>query len=105
MSAHSLAQEYLNQDFSVLFRLLLHATRMPACTEDASSCILERYHTEAMVNGERIRGGLSAEELYHPLLRLVYRLLFLLSSRSATWCPAWKAWTASRTLPLTRPSA
>ena len=103
-------EEELYSDFAVLFRLL-HASRMPARSEDAAGCILEAYHQDAMENGERIRGGLSSaverslelladgflsapenEELrrtvlegdaavqamYHNLLVLVYRLLFLL---------------------------
>lgn len=103
-------EEELYSDFAVLFRLL-HASRMPASSEDAAGCILEAYHQDAMENGERIRGGLSSaverslellaagflsapeneelrrtvlegdaavQDMYHNLLVLVYRLLFLL---------------------------
>jgi hypothetical protein len=49
----------LYADFAVFFRIL-HATRMPQRPDTASPCILENYHQDAMENGERIRGGLSA---------------------------------------------
>ncbi len=107
---HQMLEDDLFADFAVLFRLL-HASRFPARTEDAATGILERYHQDSLENGERIRGGLSqaveqaivvlatgflnapenddlgrsvssdpaaVERLYHALLVMVYRLLFLL---------------------------
>jgi hypothetical protein len=46
-------------DFAIFFRIL-HSSRMPDSREAAAECILERYHQDAMENGERIRGGLSS---------------------------------------------
>lgn len=97
-------------DFAVLYRLL-HVTRLPASTETAAECLVERYHQDSVDSGARIRDGLSraVEQairdfangfLSHPdnaalrdeiancrltpvvyyqhLLRLIYRLLFLM---------------------------
>ena len=58
MDLERMMEEELYADFAVLFRLL-HASRMPSGPGDAASCILERYHQDALENGERIRGGLS----------------------------------------------
>lgn len=107
---HQMLEDDLFADFAVLFRLL-HASRFAARSEDAATGILERYHQDSLENGERIRGGLSqaveqaivvlatgflnvpenddlrrsvssdpaaVERLYHALLVMVYRLLFLL---------------------------
>jgi hypothetical protein len=89
-------------DFLLLWRLL-HRTRLPRSVADAHECWLERYHQQAIEQGNRARDRLrdgverclallgtgflrcwqtekqpSAERLYHDLLRLVYRFLFLL---------------------------
>jgi len=89
-------------DFVLLYRLL-HRTRLPKGIEDAPDCWLERYHEQAIEQGNRARDrlrdgvekclillangflrhspateGVRAEELYRDLLRLVYRFLFLL---------------------------
>jgi hypothetical protein len=89
-------------DFALLWRLL-HRTRLPNGIADAHNCWLECYHEQAVEQGnrarDRLRDGveaclvrlangflrhkpaaeaLRAEELYRDLLRLVYRLLFLL---------------------------
>lgn len=97
-------------DFAVLYRLL-HVTRLPASTETAAECLIERYHQDSIDSGARIRDGLSRaveqairdfangflshpnnvalrdeivagrltpEAYYQNLLRLIYRLLFLM---------------------------
>ena len=88
-------------DFVVLYRLL-HRSRLPQGAADAHQCWLERYHQQAIEQGNRARdrlrdgvekclkilgtGFLQANpdwnpapgELYEQLLRLVYRFLFLL---------------------------
>jgi hypothetical protein len=97
-------------DFAVLYRLL-HVTRLPASTETAAECLIERYHQDSVDSGARIRDGLSRaveqairdfangflshpdnaalrdeiangrltpEVYYQHLLRLIYRLLFLM---------------------------
>ena len=89
-------------DFVLLYRLL-HRTRLPKGIEDAPTCWLERYHEQAVEQGnrarDRLRDGVEkclillangflrhrpatesvrAEELYRDLLQLVYRFLFLL---------------------------
>lgn len=97
-------------DFAILFRLL-HATRLPASSDQAAESLIERYHQDSLDSGARIRDGLSAavenaikefgngflanpanERLrgeiaegrlsaslyYRNLLRLIYRLLFLM---------------------------
>jgi len=89
-------------DFVLLYRLL-HRTRLPKGIEDAHTCWLERYHEQAVEQGnrarDRLRDGVEeclkrlangflrrrpsaeavrAEELYRDLLRLVYRFLFLM---------------------------
>ncbi|MBW6394660.1 N-6 DNA methylase [Thermus sp. SYSU G05001] len=93
-------------DFALLYRLL-HITRLPRSRAEARECWLERYHQEAVAQGERAREKLRdgverfLEELatgllresepakvaearrdpggfYQDLLRLTYRLLFLL---------------------------
>jgi hypothetical protein len=105
------------QDFAALYRLL-HRTRLPHGMVDAGDCLLEKYYTQSVEQGGRVREHLrdgvedcikklaygflrhpandelrrsvspsctanvrlSAEDLYRQLLRLVYRLLFLLVS-------------------------
>ena len=97
-------------DFAIFYRLL-HVSRLPANSEAAAECLLERYHQDSLDSGARIREGLSkaveqairdfangflahpandelrqsiADGKLHPdtyyqnLLRLIYRLLFLL---------------------------
>ncbi len=92
-------------DFVVLYRLL-HRSRLPQGIEDAPQCWLEVYHKQAVEQGERARNRLrdsvekslkllgtgflqangtddnpwnpDPSELYEQLLRLVYRILFLL---------------------------
>jgi hypothetical protein len=97
-------------DFAVLYRLL-HASRLPASTENAADSIIEKLHQDSLDSGARIREGLSraveeailafgngflahpgntrlrdriasgdlpADRYYALLLRLVYRLLFLM---------------------------
>ncbi len=97
-------------DFALLYRLL-HASRMPRTAADAPAALIERYHTDSLAAGSRIReklagsveqaiigfangflqhpdnealrhalqeGRLGAEGLYDELLRLIYRLLFLM---------------------------
>ena len=94
-------------DFAVLYRLL-HRTRLPQTAADAPNCLLEQYHREALEQGGRVRdrlrdgveacikhlangflahpanaglrGGVASGDFYRQLLRLVYRLLFLLVS-------------------------
>ncbi len=53
-------------DFAVLYRLL-HATRLPASAEDASVCLIEKYHQDAIDQGTRIREGLS-EAVEHVIV-------------------------------------
>ncbi|ODU24643.1 MAG: hypothetical protein ABS95_01630 [Verrucomicrobia bacterium SCN 57-15] len=102
--------EDLFADFAILYRLL-HVSRLPKTSSEAPESLLEKYHQESLVSGERIRDGLSgavkesilkfadgflnhpnndalrqlagsdaefAPHLYQQLLRLVYRLLFLM---------------------------
>ncbi len=97
-------------EFAILYRLL-HRTRLPVTSADAASCLLEKYHQQAVEAGGRVREGLrdgvegalkllgngllahpanarlrarladgrlSPLEYYRQLLRLVYRLLFLM---------------------------
>ena len=97
-------------DFALLYRLL-HASRMPRTAADAPNALIERYHTDSLAIGSRIReklagsveyaiqtfangflqhtdnealrealrsGQLDAAGLYDELLRLIYRLLFLM---------------------------
>jgi hypothetical protein len=97
-------------DFALLYRLL-HASRMPRTAADAPASLIERYHTDSLAAGSRIReklsgsveyaittfangflknpenedlrvalqtGALNAEGYYDELLRLIYRLLFLM---------------------------
>ena len=88
-------------EFALLYRLL-HRSRLPAGVDDAAECLLERYYQDALEQGNRARdrlrdgveeclrilgtgflrnwqGALPPEkDLYAQLLRLVYRLLFLL---------------------------
>ncbi|MHA2617433.1 MAG: DNA methyltransferase, partial [bacterium JZ-2024 1] len=89
------------KEFLLLYRLL-HRSRLPQGIADAPECFLERYHREALEQGNRARDRLrdgverslqilgtgflranpgwspSPAYLYQELLRLVYRLLFLL---------------------------
>lgn len=102
--------EDLFADFAVLYRLL-HVTRLPKAASQSPESLVEHYHQDSLVSGERIRDGLSgavkdcilkfadgflnhpqsealrelatsdpefAAHLYQHLLRLVYRLLFLM---------------------------
>ncbi|RLG67734.1 MAG: restriction endonuclease, partial [Methanobacteriota archaeon] len=95
----------------VLFYRLVHRSRLPKGVEDVSTCLLERYHQDAIDQGSRIRdglrdaveqalivlangflhhkangelrgaveeGSLTPRDLYRELLRLIYRLLFLM---------------------------
>jgi hypothetical protein len=97
-------------EFAILYRLL-HRSRLPSGTHDTTTCLLERYHQQAVEAGGRVRDGLRdgvegalkllgngflahpanaalrtrlAEghitplDYYRQLLRLVYRLLFLM---------------------------
>ncbi len=88
-------------DFVLLYRLL-HRSRLPQGTADAHGCWLERYHQQALEQGNRARDRLrdsvkvcleklgtgflqanpewnpAPEKFYEQLLRLVYRFLFLL---------------------------
>ncbi|MDW8186385.1 MAG: hypothetical protein RMM07_14160, partial [Anaerolineae bacterium] len=90
-------------EFALLFRLL-HRSRLPRRAEEGRECLLERYHQEAVAQGdrarERLRDGVERfleelgtgflqgphgeelardpEALYGDVLRLAYRLLFLL---------------------------
>ncbi|MFN3928100.1 MAG: N-6 DNA methylase, partial [Thermoflexus sp.] len=88
-------------DFLLLYRLL-HRSRLPHGVADAHECWLERYYQEALEQGnrarDRMRDGVEeclkilgtgflranpgwradAHRLYADLLRLVYRILFLL---------------------------
>lgn len=102
--------EDLFADFAVFYRLL-HVTRLPKAASQSPESLIEHYHQDSLVSGERIRDGLSgavkecilkfadgflnhpqsealrqlaesdpefAAHLYQHLLRLVYRLLFLM---------------------------
>ncbi len=95
----------------IIFYRLVHRSRLPEGMDDATACLLEKYHAQAREQGGRIREGLrdAVEEtlkilangfLHHPdnsnlreaclngtftplafyqeLLRLIYRLLFLM---------------------------
>ncbi len=97
-------------EFAILYRLL-HRTRLPHTSAEAASCLLEKYHQQAVEAGGRVREGLrdgveaalkllgngllahpaNAElraklesgkltplAYYRQLLKLVYRLLFLM---------------------------
>lgn len=97
-------------DFALLYRLL-HASRMPRTAADTAASLIERYHTDSLAAGSRIReklsgsvefaistlangflqhpdnealrqaflsGSLKPNGLYDELLRLIYRLLFLM---------------------------
>jgi hypothetical protein len=44
-------------DFALLYRLL-HRTRLPSGVEDASECLLERYHSITIEQGGRVRDHL-----------------------------------------------
>ncbi|MDW8244761.1 MAG: N-6 DNA methylase, partial [Thermogemmata sp.] len=85
-----------------LFFSLVHRSRLPAGLADAHHCWLERYHQQAVEQGNRARDRLrdgverclellgtgflranpswspDPQNLYQDLLRLVYRFLFLL---------------------------
>ena len=93
------------EDFLLMYRLL-HRSRLPQATADAPRCLLEQYYQHSLQQGGRVRDRLREgveqclkrlgtgllkrtpkeclpqvpEELYQQLLRLVYRLLFLLVS-------------------------
>ncbi len=47
----------LFNEFVILYRLV-HRTRLPKGIDDAHQCLLERYHQDAIVQGERIREDL-----------------------------------------------
>jgi hypothetical protein len=102
------------QDFAVLYRLL-HRTRVSRVASDVDDFLLERYYARAQEQGGRVRDRLrdgvercievlangflahpgnarlreevSAPDLYRQLLRLVYRLLFLLVSEERGLLP------------------
>jgi hypothetical protein len=90
------------REFNLFYRLI-HRSRLPAGVADGHECWLERYHQEALAQGnrarDRLRDGVESclkllangflrrrppgprpdpEGLYRDLLRLVYRFLFLL---------------------------
>jgi len=106
-----LEQERFNE-FALFFRLV-HYTRLPKHKDDSSDCFIEKYYTEAVNTGGRVRdklregveealkilgngfishhnntwlreailnGEIKDIEYYRQLLRLVYRLLFLMVS-------------------------
>ena len=97
-------------EFALLYRLL-HVTRFPRDGAGAHDCLLERYYTQGLAEGGRVRdklrggveralerlgtgflqhtdsgalrrrldeGSLDATAYYRQLLRLIYRLLFLM---------------------------
>ncbi|BCZ88065.1 hypothetical protein [Thermus thermophilus] len=90
-------------EFALVYRLL-HRSRLPRDAATAHEAPVERYHLMAVEQGERVREGLreavegflqelgtgflrgpmgkelarDPEALYHDLLRLAYRVLFLL---------------------------
>ena len=51
-------EEELFSDFALLFRLL-HISRWPRNIDEASDCLLEKYHQDSLENGSRIRERLS----------------------------------------------
>jgi len=51
-------EEELFSDFALLFRLL-HISRWPRNIDEASECLLEKYHQDSLENGSRIRERLS----------------------------------------------
>jgi hypothetical protein len=92
------------EEFLLLYRLL-HRSRLPRTSADAHQCLLEQYYQYSLQQGGRVRNrlrdgveqclkllgngflqasgskiNLSAEQMYHQLLHLVYRFLFLLVS-------------------------
>ncbi|GIV18246.1 MAG: hypothetical protein KatS3mg022_3681 [Armatimonadota bacterium] len=90
------------EEFVLLYRLL-HRSRLPQGVSDAPQCLLEQYYQHSLQQGGRVRDrlregveaclkilgtgllkrnnlNLQAQDLYQQLLRLVYRLLFLLVS-------------------------
>jgi len=52
-------EEELFSDFALLFRLL-HISRWPSNADEASECLLEKYHQDSLENGSAIRKRLSA---------------------------------------------
>src|SRR6266540_1202918 len=97
-------------EFALLYRLI-HRSRLPQDSTDASSCLLEKYHQQAVETGGRVReklrdgvelalrtlgssllehpanaalrakleeGRLTPLGYYRQLLKLIYRLLFLM---------------------------
>ncbi|HEX9440027.1 MAG TPA: DNA methyltransferase, partial [Roseiflexaceae bacterium] len=97
-------------EFALLYRLI-HRSRLPQDSTDASSCLLEKYHQQAVETGGRVReklrdgvelalrtlgssllehpantalraklveGKLTPLAYYRQLLKLIYRLLFLM---------------------------
>jgi hypothetical protein len=97
-------------DFALLYRLL-HRSRLPHADEKPEACLLERWYTQTVEQGGRVRerlrdgveeaikklangllrhphntdlrqaaheGKLQPARLYEQLLRLIYRLLFLM---------------------------
>jgi len=93
----------------ILFYRLAHRTRFPVGMDDASDCLLEQYYQQAIEQGGRVRERLrygvvqalqtfgngflahpdnhelrqespAPEVYYRYLLRLIYRLLFLMVS-------------------------
>jgi len=51
-------EEELFSDFALLFRLL-HISRWPRNIDEASECLLEKYHQDSLENGSAIRARLS----------------------------------------------
>lgn len=50
----AILEEQHFQDFAVLYRLL-HRTRLPRTTKDASQCLLEQYYQHSVKQGGRVR--------------------------------------------------
>lgn len=99
--------EEIYSDFAALFRLL-HVSRMPKRAETTDESLVEHYHQKGIDDGSRIKelrkavkegmevlangllennpalaqaaldGALKPEDYYRELLRVVYRLLFLI---------------------------
>jgi len=53
----TIMENQLFEDFSILYRLL-HRSRLPKTSEDASRCILEKYRTYTIEQGGRVRENL-----------------------------------------------
>jgi hypothetical protein len=53
----TIMENQLFEDFAILYRLL-HRSRLPKTSEDASQCILEKYRTYTIEQGGRVRENL-----------------------------------------------